>query len=423
MQHRGANTILDVEHRYARYAELVSWLVMILVLIFVRFIPQELIAKDSAYYLAGGILSFALLYYYVFAKYLNPRQRFWVKNVTDVLFIAILIHLLRDFKTYFFALYLIPLISAGLYLNVMGSLLLATVAVTFVAAEIFLQSQQLIQPERLIIGSWQIVFMVFITLFTRFLAQQIIEERAAKKKAIRESIHAYEISRIQREFIAQSGHQLLTPLSIIQGDASLFLQGTLGKLTPKQHQFMETIYRHSQRLVRLISEMMHLASIEERRATMHVVQTDLNQLVATIVDEMRPKAEEKRLRMVFEPDKGVPAMLLDPDKIEQVVMNILDNAIKYTKKGFIFVTVKRIPGSWVQVAVKDTGPGISEKDQAQLFTRFFRAPDIQKISSEEGTGLGLAIAKILVEKHGGKIWFTSTLGKGSTFYFKLPVAH
>src|SRR3990170_1502103 len=108
MKHRGAS-VLDVEHKYARYAEMASWAVMILVLVFVRFIPREIIAKDSVYYLAGGILSFALLYYYVFTKYLSPRQRFWVKNVTDVVFIAILIHLLQDFKAYFFALYLLPL--------------------------------------------------------------------------------------------------------------------------------------------------------------------------------------------------------------------------------------------------------------------------------------------------------------------------
>src|SRR3970282_911307 len=98
MKQRGALTAFDLEHRYARYAEMASWAVMILVLIFVRFIPREIIDKDSVYYLAGGLLSFALLYYYVFTKYLPPRQRFWVKNVPDVVFIAILIHLLQDFK-------------------------------------------------------------------------------------------------------------------------------------------------------------------------------------------------------------------------------------------------------------------------------------------------------------------------------------
>jgi signal transduction histidine kinase len=416
-------TVLDIEHRYARYAEMASWTVMILVLIFVRFIPQEIIDKDSVYYLAGGIMSFALLYYYVFTKYLNPRQRFWVKNVTDVVFIAILIHLLNDFKAFFFALYLLPLISAALYLNVIDSLLLATTAVLFVAAEIFLQSHELIEPERLIVGSWQIAFMVFITLFTRFLALQLVEERQAKKKAIRESVRAYEISRIQREFTAQSGHQLLTPLSIIQGDVSLFLSDTLGKITPKQRQFLETIYRHTQRLVRLVDEMMALASIEEKRAVMHVAEANLNELTETVVEEMRPKAQEKGLRLLFEGAPGLPPILIDSDKIEQVILNLLDNAVKYTKKGFIFVTVKKIPGSWVQVSVKDTGPGITPDDQEQLFTRFFRAPDIQQVAKEEGTGLGLSVAKVLVEKHGGKIWVESESGKGSTFSFKLPLAH
>jgi len=393
-----------------------------LVLIFVRFIPREIIDKDSVYYLAGGILSFALLYYYVFTKYLSPRQRFWVKNVTDVVFIAILIHLLQDFKTFFFALYLLPLISAALYLNVIDSLLLATVAVLFVGAEIFLQSQELIEPERLIVGPWQIAFMVFITLFTRFLALQLTEERAAKKRAVRESVRAYEISRIQREFTAQSGHQLLTPLSIIQGNISLFLSGTLGKVTPKQHEFLETIYRHTQRLIRLVDEMMALASMESSRATMNVQKTNLNEVIETAVDEMHPKAAEKGLKMHFEGERGLPSLLLDPDKIEQVILNLLDNAVKYTKKGFVFITVKRLPGHWVQVAVKDTGPGIKPEDQEHLFDRFFRAPDVQQVAKEEGTGLGLSVAKVLIEKHGGKIWFESAYGKGSTFYFKLPVA-
>lgn len=423
MKHRGAQTALDVEHKYARYAEVASWAVMILVLLFVRFIPKEIIDKDSVYYLAGGILSFALLYYYVFTKYLSTRQRFWVKNVTDVVFISILIHLLNDFKSFFFALYLLPLISASLYLNIIDSLLLATVAVSFVAAEIFLQSQELIQPERLIVGSWQIAFMVFITLFTRFLALQLVEEREAKKKAVRESVRAYEISRIQQDFIAQSGHQLLTPLSIIQGNISLFLSGTLGKITPKQRQFLETVYRHSQRLIGLVDEMMALASMEEKRATLHVVKSNLNEIVETAVDEMRSKAADKRLKMQFEGVRGLPALLLDPDKIEQVILNLLDNAVKYTKKGFVFATIKRIPGNWVQVSVQDTGPGIKPDDQEHLFDRFFRAPDVQQIAKEEGTGLGLSIAKVLVEKHGGKIWFESTYGKGSIFYFKLPVAY
>lgn len=422
MKHRGVS-VLDLEHKYARYAEMASWAVMILVLIFVRFIPREIIAKDSVYYLAGGILAFALLYYYVFTRYLTPKQRFWVKNVTDVVFISILIHLLQDFKTFFFALYLLPLISASLYLNIIDSLLLAVVAVVFVAAEIFLQSQELIDPERLLVGSWQIAFMVFITLFTRFLALQLVEEREAKKRAVRESVRAAEISRIQREFTAQSGHQLLTPLSIIQGDLSLFLSGTLGKVTPKQHQFLEIIYRHTQRLIRLVNEMMTLSSAEEKRAVMHVSKTDLNELVETVVEEMRPKAEGKGLRLSFEGERGLPPILLDPDKIEQVVLNLLDNAVKYTKKGFVFVNVQRMPGNWVTVSVKDTGPGIKKEDQERLLTtRFFRSPETQMVAKEEGTGLGLAIAKVLVEKHGGKIWFESEVGKGSTFSFKLPVA-
>jgi signal transduction histidine kinase len=421
MNHTGG--VAERSRRFEQGVEIATWVIIILALIFIRFIPKKLIDTDEVYFLGGGILSFALFYYYVASKFLTKRTRVWVKNISDVVFIGILIHLLKDFQIYFFALYFIPLIAGALMLNLIDALLIATIAALFVGAEIILSGQGLIGESQIFLGTWQIAAIMIITLFTRFLAIQLNEERKAKRIAIRESLHAYETSRIQKEFTAQSAHHLMTPLSIIQGDLSLVLSGDMGKLTPKQKRFLNTVYRHIQRLIHLVQQMLELASSEERKVALNIQKVDLLSLISDVVEEMHERARGKQVAIIFEkPREKIPPMLLDPDKIEEVFINLLDNAIKYTERGHVILTVHSPKEQWIEIDVADTGIGIKKEELPHLFTRFYRAPEAMGVEKEFGTGLGLSITKLLVEKHGGKIWATSTFGKGSTFSVKLPVA-
>ena len=228
------------------------------------------------------------------------------------------------------------------------------------------------------------------------------------------------LDKAKSEFISIASHQLRTPLTAIKGYMSLLREGTYGKLVQKMEKPIANVYASNERLIRLVNDLLSLSRLESGKLEIKWEPTRLEETIQSIVDELNIKAEQKKLKLVFvKPEKALPVFLLDEEKIRNVILNVIDNAIRYTDKGSITVRTRLFPGK-LRILISDTGAGMTQDELQKLFQSFTRGSAGSKAWSE-GSGLGLYIAKQFVEMHKGKIWAESEgIGKGSTFIIELP---
>ena len=228
------------------------------------------------------------------------------------------------------------------------------------------------------------------------------------------------LERMRAEFVANVSHELRTPLTSIQGYAETLLDGALED-EDNARQFVLTIQHQAQRLSALISDLLELSRIESGQVTLNLAPQDLNRLVKNVLDIFEPTFSEKGLKFTSEIPEDILKVSADEHLLTQVLINLLDNAIKYTEEGGQITVSAKALESEIQVDVQDTGIGIRESDTERIFERFYR---VDKSRSRElgGTGLGLSIVKHIIQQHGGTIRVESQLGQGSTFSFSLPKA-
>lgn len=223
------------------------------------------------------------------------------------------------------------------------------------------------------------------------------------------------------EFISIASHQLRTPLTVIKGYVSMVLEGSFGKISKQQHDALGKVYESSERLIQLIENLLNISRIESGRLQYSFQPVDFGKMVENVAEELESVAGKKGLRLIYKkPKEKIPEISLDEEKIRQAVMNLIDNSIKYTKKGSVTVSLKREKGR-VVFCVQDTGMGISQEEMENLFKKFSRGSGTSLIHTE-GTGLGLYVAKQIVKGHGGEIWAESKgESKGSKFCFSLQI--
>ena len=231
-----------------------------------------------------------------------------------------------------------------------------------------------------------------------------------------------ELDRMKSDFVSHVSHELRTPLTAIKGAVDLILREMAGPLTEKQVHYLTRVRSNTQHLAGLINDLLDLAKIESGRIEVKSSRVSLSGLVHEVVEALRPVAAEKVIAL--EATIREPSILVwaDRDKINQVLTNLIGNAIKFTPvQGRVTVSASRNGGESVQVSVSDNGPGIPPDEKEKIFAKFYQVAEANGENSK-GTGLGLAISKGLVELHGGKIWVDSESGHGSTFSFTLPVS-
>jgi two-component system phosphate regulon sensor histidine kinase PhoR len=227
-----------------------------------------------------------------------------------------------------------------------------------------------------------------------------------------------QLENTRREFVANVSHELRTPLSLIKGYVETLLDGAITdpELSAK---FLQTIDRHSNRLTNLIEDLLTISRLESGQITLQLRTLPLRPFTSGLIAEMQTRANERGTKIINEIPEGL-AGRADPDRLEQVVVNLVENAVKYGRaKGRVVVRGRAVNGH-VELCVADDGPGIPPEARERVFERFYR---VDKARSREagGTGLGLAIVKHIIQSHGGKVWVESEPGQGAQFYFTLPV--
>ena len=201
----------------------------------------------------------------------------------------------------------------------------------------------------------------------------------------------------------------------------LVLNNKSGEITPKTREHLEKVYNSTERLIHLVNEMLDISRIEGGRVQLKLEALDLVQLAREVKDEFAPRASEQNLVMEIETDGKISPAAGDRDKIHQVLVNLVGNSFKFTQSGGRVSISVRLKDNMVEVGIEDTGIGIAKEDQERIFQKFGRVEGSLVISKIGGTGLGLYLSKQYIEMHGGKIWFESEPGKGSTFTFSLPL--
>lgn len=232
--------------------------------------------------------------------------------------------------------------------------------------------------------------------------------------------HLKELDKAKDEFISMASHQLRTPLTTIKGYLSMMMEGDAGHMSKTQMEFAGYAFGSSERMVNLISDLLNVSRLSAGRFIIQTKPTDMVEMIRDEVRQLETHATAKNLKLIFEPPAiPLPLAEIDDNKTRQVVMNFIDNAIYYTQTGSVTVTLDQT-GHHVRLRVTDTGIGVPEIAKKKLFSKFFRAENAMTVRPD-GTGLGLYLARRVVEDQGGTILFSSTLGKGSTFGFELPI--
>jgi len=232
-----------------------------------------------------------------------------------------------------------------------------------------------------------------------------------------------ELDRLKSAFVSIVSHELRTPMTSIKGYVENILDGLAGKLTEKQSYYLTRVKSNTERLTRMVNDLLDLSRIEDpdkRHDFLRPVPTSIDDLASEVVESFQPMARQQSITIKTGHPASLPLIQADRDKLHRVLTNLIGNAIKFTPAGGeVLVETTALMGDSVQICVSDTGCGVPSHEHEKIFDKFYRGAAIPE--EARGAGLGLAITKSLVELHGGRIWLESDPGKGSRFFFSLPL--
>jgi len=232
--------------------------------------------------------------------------------------------------------------------------------------------------------------------------------------------HERQLEQAKDEFVSLASHQLRAPLTAMRLFVEMLLDNQVGKLNAKQRDYLTKVELSTWRMIDLVNDFLNTSRIELDRLKVDPQEIHLEELVASIVETIRPLAEQKNLALVFDKPK-LPSVYAEPNLYSQIVNNLLTNAIRYTPAGgTVVVTLARHKDGY-QLDVADSGIGIPKSAQAELFKRFYRADNAKRLESE-GSGLGLYLIKRILDLSGGRVWYETAEGHGTTFHVIIPLS-
>jgi len=276
-----------------------------------------------------------------------------------------------------------------------------------------------------------VVFGIMLIKSIRLEVQRKEELQDMSNKLAQANDQLRKLDNAKSEFISIASHQLRTPLTAIKGFVSLLLEGSYGKISPKQEDVLNKVYLSNDRLVNLVEDLLNISRIESGRMEFKFELWQVEDICQEVMDTFVIRAKEHGLSLDYKkPSELLPKIMVDGAKVREVISNMVDNAIKYTPKGGVTLKIEKVFGEAqsipsaegsVRVTVSDTGIGIPETELPYLFAKFSRGKDVKRLNAG-GTGLGLYVGRNMIEASGGKIWAESGgQDKGSRFIIELPV--
>ena len=281
----------------------------------------------------------------------------------------------------------------------MGIVIIASILISYAIGRRYVEDPQIVA-----------LIVILITLILFIISTVII--RSFERLA--------EASRMKTEFVSVVSHQLHSPLSNLKWAIELLMSGRISLVSKKQLEYLRILKENSEKMKELVSDLLIVSRIEQGKLPLKKKTISLKDLVEKSIKEMEIFAKASNVKIELKAEKNLPLILTDSTQLKLIINNLLDNAIRYIReKGKIEIKLSKNKNN-LYFEIKDNGVGIPKEDQKFIFQKFFRSENIMRYQTE-GSGLGLFIVKSIVEKLGGKINFKSQEGRGSTFWFTLPI--
>jgi signal transduction histidine kinase len=252
------------------------------------------------------------------------------------------------------------------------------------------------------------------------LKEETVKRKKTGERLKRQLEQQKEIDKLKNEFVSLASHQLRTPLTSIKWSSEILLGGSAGELNLKQKKYIEQIYQGNERMLGLVRNLLNVSRIEGGVLAVNPEPTNIRESLKEVIREQTAFAQEKKQKVVIELQEGLPEISTDPELIRMIFQNLFGNAIEYTPTGGKITCTAEKKDKKIIIGIKDTGIGIPQKQQKQIFQKLFRGDDAAK-EHVGGTGLELYITKAMVDALSGKIWFESKEDKGTTFWVALPL--
>lgn len=240
-----------------------------------------------------------------------------------------------------------------------------------------------------------------------------------QRELTKKNMELEKLNEEKNRFLGIAAHDLRNPLNAIQMYSEFLLDEAVDALDTEQMEFVSIIHSSSQFMLKLVNDLLDVAKIESGKLQLELVKTDLSEFIERNVSVNTPMAARKKIRLIFRQDTAIPDVMIDPTKINQVLNNLITNAIKFSSPESTVEVALTMSGDDAIVSVKDQGQGIPAEEIDKLF-RPFQRTSVRTTGGEDSTGLGLAIVRKIVVGHSGRVWVESKVGEGSTFYVALP---
>jgi signal transduction histidine kinase len=227
-------------------------------------------------------------------------------------------------------------------------------------------------------------------------------------------------SQMQSNFISMVSHELRTPLNAINGFLSIVLAEQVGELNERQREFLEYAHDSTEQLILLVQDILLLSKADTGQLELQYTDLALSDVLSQVVRNAGPTASKAGVTLQSQVLPSLPRLWADAERLQQVLMNLVHNALKFTSSGGLITIHAHCTGEMAEVNVTDTGCGVPTKDQPRIFERFYQSEDALLVR-HGGFGLGLTVARVIIAQHGGHIWLQSEPGHGSTFSFTIPL--
>lgn len=429
-----ANLVSESDGRHAERLVLrLRWLAIVVVLLIANVLTNVPGRLGEFNLLAGSAVVYNLVLENLLASRSNLPHLPLVTSVADVVYIVLGCALTGGVHSDIRYLYFLSPITVALRFDLRAALLFAALdSLSYLLLGLFGGlSVPLLRDMSVLI-----VWLLFVALAVGVLSELVIRSRDRLNARVSERTreladrtaelrkaneHLQELDRLKSEFVNAVSHELRTPLTSIMGYAEFLEDQIGGRLSADQHTFVYHIQDGTRRLQQLVDDLLDFARLEAGTFRLVLRPADLNQIVRAVIDSLRPQVQRRSLELLADLPRESTVMEVDPGRIEQVLINLVNNAIKFTPAGGRISVGLRAQTGQIRLTVTDTGIGIPPDHLAKLFQKFYQV-DPSSTRRQGGAGLGLSIAKGLVEAHGGQIGVESEVGKGSTFWITLPMA-